>query len=47
MNSGQSLMIRINLAFFYHQATTGNVIALYPSPAGAIESTLNFNTPAN
>lgn len=39
----QSLMIPINLAFFYRQAETGRVVALYPSPAGAIESTLSFD----
>jgi hypothetical protein len=40
----QSLMIPINLAFFYRQAATGSVLAMYPSPAGAIESTLSFET---
>jgi hypothetical protein len=40
----QSLMIPINLAFFYRQGATGRVVALYPSPAGAIESTLSFDT---
>ena len=40
----QSLMIPINLAFFYRQAATGNVVAMYPSPGGAIESTLSFDT---
>lgn len=40
----QSLMIPINLAFFYRQAATGRVVAMYPSPAGAIESTLAFET---
>lgn len=40
----QSLMIPINLAFFYRQAGTDKVLAMYPSPAGAIESTLSFDT---
>ena len=40
----QSLMIPINLAFFYRQSATGIVVAMYPSPAGAIESTLSFDT---
>lgn len=39
-----SLMIPINLAFFYRQSATGRVVAMYPSPAGAIESTLSFDT---
>ena len=34
----QSLLIPINLAFFYRQSATGKVLAMYPSPAGAIES---------
>ncbi len=40
----QSLMIPINLAFFYRQESTGKVLAMYPSPAGAIESTLSLET---
>ena len=40
----QSLMIPINLAFFYRQAATGTMVAMYPSPAGAIESMLAFDT---
>jgi hypothetical protein len=40
----QSLMIPINLAFFYRQEAAGSVLAMYPSPAGAIESTLSFET---
>lgn len=40
----QSLMIPINLAFFHRQAATGRIIAMYPSPAGAIESALSFDT---
>ncbi len=30
----------INLAFFFHSTPAGKVIALYPSPAGAMESLL-------
>jgi hypothetical protein len=40
----QSLMIPINLAFFYRQAVSGGVVAMYPSPAGAVESSLSFET---
>lgn len=40
----QSLMIPINLAFFYRRAATDVVVAMYPSPAGAIESALSFDT---
>jgi hypothetical protein len=36
----ESLHIPISLAFFYHRAPSGQVIALYPSPAGATESLL-------
>jgi hypothetical protein len=35
-----SLMIPINMAFFFRNASTDRVIGLYPSPAGAIESTM-------
>ena len=34
----ESLMIPINMAFFYQSTSVGRVIALYPSPAGATES---------
>jgi uncharacterized protein DUF5947 len=34
------LDIPIGLAFFFHNSTIGRVAALYPSPAGATESTL-------
>jgi hypothetical protein len=37
-NQWDSLMIPINMAFFFHNASTDRVIGLYPSPAGAIES---------
>ena len=35
-----SLMLPIQLAFFFHSTPDGRLIALYPSPAGAMESTL-------
>jgi Family of unknown function (DUF5947) len=35
-----SLMIPIQLAFFFHSTPAGRVVALYPSPAGATESLL-------
>jgi hypothetical protein len=34
----ESLMIPINLAFFYRDSAADRVLAMYPSPAGAIES---------
>jgi hypothetical protein len=42
MTDGQweSLFIPINMAFFFHSSVEGRVIALYPSPAGAVESLL-------
>ena len=40
----ESLMIPINLAFFYHDSTAGKVRAMYPSPAGAIESLLSLES---
>jgi len=36
-----SLMIPIGLVFFYRSSVSGNVAALYPSPAGATESALD------
>jgi len=36
-----SLMIPIGLVFFYCSSVSGKVAALYPSPAGATESTLD------
>ena len=36
----ESLMIPINLAFFYRDSAADRVRAMYPSPAGAIESLL-------
>jgi len=42
MTDGQweSLLIPINMAFFFRSSIEGRVIALYPSPAGAVESLL-------
>jgi hypothetical protein len=37
-----SLLIPINLAFFVHSSTAGRVIAQYPSPGGAMESSLDL-----
>jgi hypothetical protein len=37
-----SLLIPINLAFFYRDSSVGRVVAIYPSPAGATESLLQF-----
>jgi hypothetical protein len=36
----ESLLIPINMAFFFQSSVTGAVTALYPSPAGAVESLL-------
>lgn len=38
-----SLFILINLAFFYRSSIEGRMIALYPSPAGAVESLLTLD----
>ena len=38
----EALMVPINLAFFYYDSASSRVIAMYPSPAGATESTLNL-----
>jgi hypothetical protein len=42
MNEGQweGLLIPINMAFFFHSSAENRMIALYPSPAGAVESLL-------
>ena len=42
MNEGQweSLLIPINMAFFFRSSAEDRMIALYPSPAGAVESLL-------
>ena len=34
------LQIPVSMAFFFHNSAIGEVVALYPSPAGATESTL-------
>jgi hypothetical protein len=46
MSDGQwdSLMIPINLAFFFHSTPAGRVVALYPSPAGPTESLLSLES---
>src|ERR1044072_185368 len=36
----ESLMIPINLAFFFYSSTAGKVVVFYPSPAGPTESLL-------
>jgi len=36
----ENLLIPINMAFFFQSSVEGKVIALYPSPAGAVESLL-------
>lgn len=38
----ESLMIPINVAFFFHSSTAHRAMALYPSPAGATESLLEL-----
>ncbi len=38
-----SLLIPINIAFFYHSTSQSRMIALYPSPAGATESLLDLS----
>lgn len=38
----ESLMIPINMAFFFHSSPEGRVVAMYPSPAGATESLLSL-----
>lgn len=37
-----SLIIPINLAFFFHSSIEGRMVAFYPSPAGAVESRLTL-----
>ena len=39
-----SLIIPINLAFFFRSSLEDRTIALYPSPAGAVESLLSLDT---
>jgi hypothetical protein len=38
----ESLLIPIQLAFFFHSSPAGKVVALYPSPAGPTESLLDL-----
>jgi hypothetical protein len=38
-----SLLIPINLAFFVQSTAAGRVVAQYPSPGGAMESSLDFD----
>lgn len=40
----EGLMIPINMAFFFQSSAVGKVIVLYPSPAGATESLLDFES---
>lgn len=40
----ESLMIPINMAFFFQSSAAEKVIVLYPSPAGATESLLDFES---
>ncbi|MGH9945596.1 MAG: DUF5947 family protein [Pyrinomonadaceae bacterium] len=40
----ESLMLPIQLAFFFHSTPDERLIALYPSPAGAMESTLSLES---
>jgi hypothetical protein len=39
-----SLMIPINMAFFFHSTPAGRVVAIYPSPAGPTESLLTLES---
>ncbi len=38
------LFIPINMAFFFHSTPAGKIVALYPSPGGATESSLTLDT---
>lgn len=40
----ESLMIPINLAFFYRDSAADRMVAMYPSPAGATESLLTLES---
>ena len=40
----EGLMIPINMAFFFQSSPAGKMIVLYPSPAGATESLLDFES---
>jgi len=39
-----AFQIPIGLAFFFHNSTTGGVVGLYPSPAGATECELHLDS---
>ena len=39
-----ALLIPVGMAFFFHSSVAGRVMAYYPSPAGATESLLDFET---
>ena len=38
-----SLLVPINMAFFFYNSTAGKISAFYPSPAGATESLLSLD----
>ena len=40
----ESLLIPISMAFFFNSSAAGKMISLYPSPAGATESLLDFES---
>jgi hypothetical protein len=40
----ESLMVPINMAFFFSSTPAGRVVALYPSPAGPMESLLGLES---
>ena len=40
----ESLLVPINMAFFFESSTAAKVMAVYPSPAGATESLLPLET---
>ena len=39
----ENLYMPINMAFFFQSSVEGKVVALYPSPAGAVESLLSLD----
>jgi hypothetical protein len=39
-----SLLIPINIAFFFHSSPVNKVVAIYPSPAGPVESLLSLSS---
>jgi Family of unknown function (DUF5947) len=40
----EGLMIPINMAFFFYSSAAGKISVLYPSPAGPMESLLDFQS---